>query len=227
MNNENLAKKIGIKFNNPKLLEQVLVHKSYLNENKDFELDNNERLEFLGDAVLELIVTEYLYENFENPEGELTNLRSALVRGKMLSRIAEKFSIGKYLYLSRGEEKSGGRTNQLLLANAFEALIGAIYLDQGYEKTKKFVSSQILNHLPEIIEKKLHIDPKSHVQELAQEETGVTPTYEVISENGPDHAKEFKVGLFLGDKKIGEGNGSSKQSAQTAAAENALENWKK
>jgi len=225
MNLDELEEKIGIDFKSKSLLEQVLVHRSYLNENRDFGLDNNERLEFLGDAVLELIVTKYLYENYDNPEGELTNLRSALVRGKSLAELAQKFDIGKLLYLSRGEDKSGGRTNQLLLANAFEALIGAIFLDQGYEVAEKFVEKHLIIHLPEIIDKKLHIDPKSNIQELAQEEKGITPTYEVLSEEGPDHAKKFKVGIFLGDKKIGEGGGNSKQSAQTAAAENALTNW--
>src|SRR4030042_2684679 len=222
MNFSKLEEKIGINFKNKKLLEQVLVHRSYLNENRDFELDNNERLEFLGDAVLELIVTRHLYKNYDNPEGELTNLRSALVRGKSLSELAQKFDIGKLLYLSRGEDKSGGRTNQLLLANAFEALVGAIYLDQGYGATEKFVEKHLILRLPEIIDKKLHIDPKSNIQELAQEEKGITPTYEVLSEEGPDHAKKFKVGIFLGDKKIGEGKGNSKQSAQTAEDEDAL-----
>lgn len=225
MKAEKLEQKIGIKFNDKKLLEQVLVHRSYLNENRDFNLDNNERLEFLGDAVLELIVTKYLYENYDNPEGELTNLRSSLVRGKTLADLAQKFDIGILLYLSHGEDKSGGRENQLLLANAFEALIGGIYLDQGYEVTENFVKKHLIVHLPEIIDKKLHIDPKSNIQELAQEEKGITPTYEVLSEQGPDHAKSFKIGIFLGEEKIGEGKGSSKQNAQTAAAEDALNKW--
>jgi ribonuclease-3 len=223
---EELSKKIDIDFKNKDLLEQVLVHKSYLNENRESTLENNERLEFLGDAVLELIVTRYLYQHFDKPEGELTNLRSALVRGKMLANLAKKFEIGKLLYLSRGEDKSGGRENELLLANAFEALIGAIYLDQGYKTAEKFIEKHLISNLSEIIEKKLHVDPKSNIQELAQDEAGITPTYEVLKESGPDHAKHFRIGIFLGDKKIGEGEGSSKQSAQTRAAEDALEKWK-
>lgn len=226
MKAEELSKKIDIDFKNKDLLEQVLVHKSYLNENRESTLENNERLEFLGDAVLELIVTRYLYQHFDKPEGELTNLRSALVRGKMLANLAKKFEIGKLLYLSRGEDKSGGRENELLLANAFEALIGAIYLDQGYKTAEKFIEKHLISNLSEIIEKKLHVDPKSNIQELAQDEAGITPTYEVLKESGPDHAKHFRIGIFLGDKKIGEGEGSSKQSAQTRAAEDALEKWK-
>jgi len=224
---EDLSKKIGVKFKDANLLEQVLIHKSYLNENRDSKLENNERLEFLGDAVLELIVTRFLYKNYSNPEGELTNLRSALVKGKKLAELSKKFGIGELLYLSRGEDKGGGRENDLLLANAFEALIGAIYLDQGYKTAADFVKKNLLVDLPTIIEKNLHIDPKSHVQEMAQEELGITPTYEVLEEKGPDHAKQFKIGIFLGDKQIGEGLGSSKQSAQTLAAENALSKWEK
>jgi ribonuclease-3 len=222
---EDLSKKIGINFKNKDLLEQVLVHKSFLNENRESKLENNERLEFLGDAVLELIVTRYLYQHFDNPEGELTNLRSALVKGKTLANLAKKFDIGKLLYLSKGEDKGGGRENELLLANAFEALIGAIYLDQGYSTARIFIEKHLISHLPEIIEKNLHIDPKSHIQELAQDEIGITPTYEVLEESGPDHARHFKIGIFLGDKKIGGGEGASKQSAQTAAAEDALAKW--
>ncbi len=222
---ENFAKKNHLNFKNQNLLRQVFVHRSYLNENLGFDLDNNERLEFLGDAVLELVVTEYLFKNFDNPEGELTNLRSALVKGAMLSMIAKELEIEKYLYLSRGEAKAEGKSRQLILANAMEALIGAIYLDQGYVAVAKFIETHLIKHLKQVIDKKLYLDPKSHLQEISQEQRGITPTYQVLSEHGPDHAKSFIVGCFLGDKLIGEGSGSSKQSAELSAASSALENW--
>jgi len=224
-NLEDFQKKIGTDFKNKELLTQVFVHRSYLNENIGFQLDHNERLEFLGDAVLELIVTEYLFNKLPNPEGELTNLRSALVRGKMLSDIALSLGINEYLYLSKGEAKSEGRARQIILANTFEALVGAIYLDQGYDQTKKFVLKYLLGKLQDIIEQKLYLDPKSHLQEISQSELGVTPTYKVIAEYGPDHNKSFSVGCYLDDKLIGEGSGSSKQTAESAAASSALEHW--
>lgn len=229
MNDTNIkefAKNNNLIFKNIKLLKQVFVHRSYLNENIGFDLDNNERLEFLGDAVLELVVTEYLFQNFKNPEGELTNLRSALVKGAMLSMIANNIGMEKYLYLSRGESKSEGRSRQLILANAFEALIGAIYLDQGYLYATKFIKKHLIDqNLKKIIDKKLYLDPKSHLQELSQEYKNITPVYKVLSEHGPDHAKSFTVGCFLGDSLIGEGSGSSKQAAESSAASSALENW--
>lgn len=219
------AQKIGIDFQNINLLRQVFVHRSYLNENIGFDLDHNERLEFLGDAVLELVITDYLFRNFDNPEGELTNLRSALVRGAMLSSIAAELRMEDYLYLSRGESKSEGKSRQLILANAFEALVGAIYLDQGYQKAFEFIKKYLIKHLDKIISRKLYLDPKSHLQELAQEQMSVTPSYRVISEHGPDHAKSFTVGCFLDGNLIGEGSGSSKQAAESAAASSALEHW--
>jgi len=228
MNQKNLdafAKKIGVNFTDKDLLTQVFVHRSYLNENAGFKLDHNERLEFLGDAVLELVVTEYLYKTMPNPEGELTNLRSALVRGQMLSDLANSLDINDYLFLSRGEAKSGGKARQLILANTFEALIGAIYLDQGYKQAQIFIKKYLLGRLTEVIEQKKYLDPKSHLQEIAQAQLSVTPTYKVLSEFGPDHAKSFSVGCFLKDNLIGEGSGSSKQAAESAAASNALENW--
>jgi len=224
-NLEDLEKKIAINFKNKELLTQVFVHRSYLNENIGFRLDHNERLEFLGDAVLELIVTEYLFKTYPNPEGELTNLRSALVKGKMLSDIAQELGINDYLYLSKGEAKSEGKARQIILANTFEALVGAIYLDQGYEEAKKFVKKILVNKLENIIDKKLYLDPKSHLQELAQAHLGVTPLYKVLSEYGPDHSKSFSVGCYLGEKLIGEGSGSSKQAAESSAASSALEHW--
>lgn len=225
INIEEFASKIKIEFKNPNLLRQVFVHRSYLNENIGFNLDHNERLEFLGDAVLELVITEYLYKNYPNPEGELTNLRSALVKGSMLSAIAQELEMEKYLYLSRGETKSEGRSRQLILANTLEALIGAIYLDKGYKIAFGFLKTHLVKKLPEIINKKLYLDPKSHLQEVAQEQKGVTPVYRVLSEHGPDHAKSFIVGCYLNERLIGEGSGSSKQIAESAAASSALEHW--
>lgn len=224
-NIEDFAAKNKLTFKNLQLLRQVFVHRSYLNENIGFDLDHNERLEFLGDAVLELVVTEYLYKNFDNPEGELTNLRSALVKGSMLSDIANELEMDKYLYLSRGEAKSEGKSRQLILANAFEALIGAIYLDRGYDGAVEFIKKNLICHLQKIIDDKLFLDPKSHLQELAQEQLGVTPIYKVLGEHGPDHAKSFTVGCYINDRLFGEGSGSSKQTAESAAASSALEHW--
>jgi len=221
-----LEKKIGIKFKNKDLLRQALVHRSYLNENIGFDLDNNERLEFLGDAVLELVVTQFLYENYKEPEGELTNWRAALVKGSMLACIAKSLSVGDYLYLSKGEEKTGGRSRELILANTFEALIGAIYIDQGLKTAKKFIEKHLLSKLPEILSKKLYIDPKSKLQQITQETMGITPTYKVLAEYGPDHAKSFTVGVYLKDKLLGQGSGSSKQIAEQSAAWSALETIK-
>jgi ribonuclease III len=227
---EKLAKKIEVKFNNPELLQQAVTHRSYLNEHRSYKLEHNERLEFLGDAVLELVVTEYLYKNYKNPEGELTNWRAALVNGEMLAKISKKLGVEEFLMMSRGEAKDTGRARQYLLANAFEAIVGAIYIDQkekGYEEAKKFIEKNVIVHLAEILEKKLYHDPKSRFQEEAQDRIGVTPSYRVSSESGPDHDKKFVVGVYLGDKMIAEGEGQSKQEAQRKAAEKALEvkNW--
>lgn len=218
-------KKVAVEFRDKKLLQQVFVHRSYLNENIGFNLDHNERLEFLGDAVLELVVTEYLFKNYDNPEGELTNLRSALVKGSMLSNIAKELAMEKYLYLSRGEAKAEGKSRQLILANALEALIGAIYLDQGYSTTVEFIKKHLIQYLGKIIDQKLYLDPKSHLQELSQEQLSVTPVYKVLAEHGPDHAKSFTVGCYINHKLTGEGSGSSKQTAESAAASSALEHW--
>lgn len=218
-----LASKINVHFKDISLLKQAVTHRSYLNENRNYELDHNERLEFLGDAVLELIVTEYLYENFSNPEGELTSWRSALVNGEMLAKVAQEIGVEKYLLMSRGEAKDVGRARQYLLANALEAIIGAIYLDQGYEIAKKFVLAKVVVNLKEILEKKLYLDPKSYFQEKAQEVSKLTPSYRVMKEWGPDHDKHFVVGVFLGTELIAEGEGNSKQEAQREAARNGLE----
>jgi ribonuclease III len=222
---DKLSKKLDVKFNNPELLQQAVTHRSYLNEHRSYKLEHNERLEFLGDAVLELVVTEYLYKNFKNPEGELTNWRAALVNGEMLAKISKKLGVEEFLMMSRGEAKDTGRARQYLLANAFEAIVGAIYLDQkdGYGESKKFIEKNVIVELSEIIEKKLYQDPKSRFQEEAQDKAGVTPSYRVMSESGPDHDKKFAVGAYLGDEMIAQGEGQSKQEAQRNAAEKALE----
>ena len=219
-----LEEKLGIIFSNKDLLTQALTHRSYLNENPDFPLGHNERLEFLGDAVLELIVTEELYKRFpDKPEGDLTSFRAALVNSNMLADIATKLEINEFLLLSRGEAKDIGRARQFILANAFEAIIGAIYLDQRYVGSESFIHRVLLPHLDEILEKKLYKDPKSLFQESAQERVGITPTYEVIREWGPDHDKHFVVGIFLGEELVAEGEGRSKQTAQEDAARKGLE----
>lgn len=217
-----LEEKIKIKFKNKDLLRQALIHRSYLNENRDFELDHNERLEFLGDAVLELITTEYLYNNFSNPEGELTNFRAALVNSKMLVKIAYELDLEEYLLMSRGEQKDTGRARQCIMANALEAIIGAMYLDGGYKKAKKFITDNILCYMQDVLDKKLYQDPKSRFQERAQETTNSTPVYKVLREWGPDHDKHFIVGIYIENEKIAEGEGTSKQSAQVDAAAKGL-----
>jgi len=217
-----LESKIGVEFKNKDLLLQALTHRSYLNENTKWHLDHNERLEFLGDAVLELIVTEYLYNNYPNPEGELTNWRAALVNANILSQITSEFDLNDFILLSRGEARDTGRARQYILANAIEAVIGAIYLDQGYEPSKKFITRFVLKELSTIIEKKLYRDHKSLFQEYAQEHVGITPTYEVLEEWGPDHARNFKIGVFLDKEMAGSGQGPSKQEAQQEAAKDAL-----
>ena len=213
---------LQIEFTDKELLQQVFVHRSYLNEHRSFPLGHNERLEFLGDAVLELTVTEYLYTAFPNPEGELTNWRSALVKGETLAVIAGSLGFSEYLLLSTGEIKSGGRNKNQLLANAFEALLGALYLDQGYAACQGLVSRLVLTRLPHILENRLFIDPKSQLQEIAQEKFGITPTYTLLSEDGPDHSKLFQVAVFVGQNQLGSGSGPSKQAGQIAAAAEAL-----
>lgn len=216
--------KTGIEFKNKDFLREAFTHRSYLNENPTWAKPHNERLEFLGDAVIELIVTEELFGKFpEKPEGELTSFRAALVNANMLSEIASRLDFGEFLFLSRGEAKDKGRARQYILANAFEAVVGAIYLDQGYSEAKKFLDKYLLPELPEIISGKLYRDPKSLFQERAQEFVSITPHYEVITEWGPDHDKHFVVGVFLDAEKIAEGSGPSKQTAQEVAARNALE----
>jgi ribonuclease-3 len=212
----------GHKPKNLDLYISSFTHRSYLNENRGFHLPHNERLEFLGDAVLELISTEFLYQNYDHPEGELTNFRSALVNYKMLSEIASKLKFEQYLLMSRGEAKDTGRARQVILANAIEAFIGALYLDLGYDATKDFITKAILVELPNIITGGTYMDPKSKLQELIQEKHGVTPTYGVVSESGPDHDKVFVVAAYMRDKEIGRGEGPSKQEGEISAAEHAL-----
>lgn len=219
-----LEEKLDIKFANQDFLIQALTHRSYLNEHPSFRLGHNERLEFLGDAVLELVVTENLYANYPNPEGELTNWRAALVNAIMLSKIAQELELEEFLLLSRGEARDkGSKARQFILANAFEAVIGAIYLDGGYDTCKKFIEKCLLPQLPHILKHKLYQDPKSRFQEVAQEVVGVTPNYRVLEESGPDHAKTFIVGVFLGSELVAKGEGTSKQEAQVEAAAKALE----
>jgi len=224
-----LEKKLGITFKNKKLLEQALIHRSYLNENPSYKGDHNERLEFLGDAVLELAVTEYLFNKYAEPEGVLTAWRSALVNAQMLTHVASRIGIENHLLLSRGEAKDRGRARQYIMANTLEAVIGAIYLDRGFRGAKAFVKKHILPALPEIIKSGLWRDAKSRFQEESQERAGITPIYEVIKEWGPDHAKKFIVGVFLEKESVARGEGSSKQEAQQQAAEKALavKHWDK
>ncbi|MEK9148007.1 MAG: ribonuclease III [Patescibacteria group bacterium] len=223
MNLEKLESTIGVEFQNKDLLEQALVHRSYLNENPSFRLGHNERLEFLGDAVLELIITEALYRAYpDKPEGELTSLRAALVNSVMLSNIGVELDLNEFLRLSRGEAKDVGRARQFILANAFEALVGAIYIDQGYGAAKGLVERMLLPRIEQILSERLYKDPKSLFQEEAQERVGITPTYEVLREWGPDHDKHFVVGVYLGPDLVAEGEGSSKQTAEVEAARLAL-----
>ena len=218
-----LESKLHQTFNNQDFLLQALTHRSYLNEHPSFRLGHNERLEFLGDAVIELIVTEALYERFpDKPEGDMTSYRAALVNADMLSAVATDLEINEYLRLSRGEAKDTGRARQYILANTFEAVVGAMYLDSGYEAVKRFIHRSVLPHLDDVLLHRLHKDPKSLFQEEAQERAGITPTYIVRGESGPDDDKKFIVGVFLGDELVAEGEGPSKQVAQEEAARNAL-----
>jgi ribonuclease III len=218
-----LEKKLSVEFINKTFLAQAFCHRSYLNENPGLSMENNERLEFLGDAVLELVVTEHLYQNYpKKSEGELTNWRAALVNAKMLSGIAKDLDFNDYILLSRGEKKENGKARQYILANTIEAFIGALYLDQGYRICEDFIEKRVIVELPEIIEKGLFRDDKSHFQEEAQEVKGITPTYKVLREWGPDHDKHFVIGVYLEEELIAKGEGSSKQEAEVAAAKEAL-----
>ncbi|KKU90809.1 MAG: Ribonuclease 3 [Candidatus Jorgensenbacteria bacterium GW2011_GWA1_48_11] len=218
-----LEEKLGIRFKNKNLLKEALTHRSYLNENPSWPFSQNERLEYLGDAVLELAVSEHLYKNYPDyQEGWLTSIRAALVNYQMLARIAREIFLEEHILLSRGETKDTGKAREVIMANAFEALVGAIYLDQDFSVTKTFIEESVLSHLPEVIEKGLYRDPKSLLQEIVQERLKLTPTYKILKEEGPDHNKKFEVGVFFGDELIKKGVGSSKQEAEVNAAEVAL-----
>jgi ribonuclease III len=219
-------KSLKIKFNNQAIIYEALRHRSYLNEHKDVQLASNERLEFLGDAVLELVSTEYLFGKYpDRAEGDLTSFRAALVRTESLAETSLQLGVSDYLYMSKGEEATGGRTRPYILANAFEAIIGAIYLDQGYEAVKKFIYDNLIPKVDRIVKERLDIDNKSKLQEISQDVLKLTPTYEVISEIGPDHNKKFEVAVLIGNKTYGKGTGKSKQEAEQSAAKAALESW--
>lgn len=220
-----LEAKLGYVFTNHDLLKQALVHRSFLNENPSFKLGHNERLEFLGDAVLEIIVTEHLYHAYPHQtEGELTDWRASLVNAKILSQIAYALDIEDYLFLSKGEAKDKNtKARDIILANAIEAVIGAIYLDGGSPAASQFIETHILSQLEKILSLGLHHDPKSSFQEKSQELYSITPRYEVLREYGPDHDKMFEVGLYIDNDLICTGNGSSKQEAQVDAAKKGLE----
>lgn len=228
INLEQLKKKLVIEIQNADLFQEALTHRSYLNEHKEYGHSHNERLEFLGDAVLELVVTKYLFDHFENPEGELTSFRAALVNGDMLGKIGHDLGVQEFLLMSRGEAKDTGRARNYLVANAMESIIGALYIDQGYDAAKNFIEKQIISHMDEVLTEGLYTDPKSRFQELAQEKTGITPGYRVLKEWGPDHDRHFIAGVYLGDELVAEGEGISKQDAQREAARQGLiiKDWK-
>lgn len=225
MNNyEEIEKKLGIVFKDKTLLDVALTHRSYLNEHKEASLQNNERIEFLGDAVLELIISSYLFKSYPNkPEGELTNIRAAVVRTESLAEESRNLGIGEYLRMSKGEKESGGRDKDYLLANTFEAVLGAIYQDQGIDVCKDYLERTLLKKVDRIVENNLFIDPKTQAQEIIQAQFKVTPIYEVIKQEGPDHDKKFTVALKINNKEIAVGTGSSKQKAEEEAAKATVE----
>lgn len=230
INFSKFEKKTGFVFKDKTLLKQAFTHRSYINENPGVGIGHNERLEFLGDAVLELSVTDYLYKKYpDKTEGDLTSYRAALVNSNTIALAAEKLGMNEYLLLSKGEAKDTGKARQYILANVYESFLGALYLDQGYEKANEFIAGSIFDKIDEIVEKGLFKDAKSLVQEKAQEHAGVTPLYKVIKETGPDHDKVFVVGVYFGKDLIAEGSGRSKQEAEQKAAHNALaaKKWNK
>lgn len=220
---KDLEKILGIGFVNQAVLLQALTHRSYINENKGQRLSHNERLEFLGDAVLELVVTEFLYNKFpEKAEGELTAFRASLVNTYTLSSASEKLELNDFILLSKGESKDTGRARQYILANTFESIVGAIYLDQGFDKARDFIARNLFGLIDNIVEKRLWQDAKSLFQELAQERVGITPLYKTIKEQGPDHNKLFTIGVYLDDEFVATGEGQSKQEAEQEAAREAI-----
>ncbi|MCL4392446.1 ribonuclease III [Patescibacteria group bacterium] len=221
---DRFEKILGIKFKNEAFLREALTHRSYLNEHPHWEWGQNERLEYLGDAVLELSASRFLFDVFpEFPEGRLTGLRAALVNYRMLSKVASEISLDVFLFMSKGEAKDSDKAKEIIMANAIEAVIGAIYLDQGYDTADAFVEKFVMTHLNEVLDAGLEKDPKSRLQEIVQEQERITPTYRVLKEEGPDHKRTFYVGVFFGDRMIEKGVGSSKQEAETNAAENAIQ----
>lgn len=223
INLSDLETKIGVQFADKTHLLSAVTHRSYLNEHREATQDHNERLEFLGDAVLELVVTDFLYRKYpEKPEGELTAVRAALVNTVSLASASDAIDINEFLLMSKGEAKDTGRARQYILANAFEAVIGAIYLDQGYDAAQGFIAQQLFARTEEIVEKRLWQDPKSRFQELAQQHVSITPRYELLSQEGPDHDRVFTIGVFLGTEEIATGQGNSKQEGEQAAAEAAI-----
>ena len=222
---KSLQELLGVTFNDPITLLSAVTHRSYLNEHKEATWEHNERLEFLGDAVLELAVTDFLFSKYpEKPEGELTAIRAALVNTNSLASASELMGINKYLLMSKGEAKDEGRARLYILANVFEACIGAMYLDKGYETARDFIASHLFAGTENIVKKRLWQDAKSRFQELAQDKASITPTYETLSQNGPDHDRVFTVGVFLRHEKVGEGKGRSKQEAEQQAAQSAIIN---
>lgn len=220
-----LQKVLGVSFKNPLILLSAITHRSYLNEHRDSSWEHNERLEFLGDAVLELVVTDFLFSKYpEKPEGELTAIRAALVNTNSLATASELLGVNKFLLMSKGEAKDEGRARQYILANVFEACIGALYLDQGYDAAQAFIAGRLFANTDNIVKKRLWQDAKSRFQELAQEKASITPTYDTLSQDGPDHDRVFTVGVFLRHEKVGEGKGRSKQEAEQQAASNAIAN---
>jgi len=219
--------KLGFEFKDVDLLVTALTHRSYVNEHKKSAKEHNERLEFLGDAVLELVVTEFLYRNYGEPEGVLTSWRSALVRTESIGAAGEAIGYGELVRMSRGEKNGSERARQVILADVFEALIGAIYVERGYEAAAEFIEKNILVKLDGILKEESWRDPKSWLQEIAQREDGVTPIYKVLSEDGPDHDKVFTLGVFVGEKMMGQGEGPSKQAAQQEAATEAIKKYRK
>ena len=223
MNPEDLEKRIGVKFKNKDLLTEALTHRSYLNEYPKWRLPHNERLEYLGDAVLELTVSEELFRKFPTqPEGRLTVLRAALVNYQILAKVAESIALDDYILMSRGEKKDTGRAREVILANAMEALIGAIYLDQDFKKIKSFVEKFVMRNLEGVLKSGSYKDAKSELQEIVQERLKITPTYRVLGESGPAHQRLFKMGVYFGEKLIADGEGAAKQDAELEAARSAL-----
>jgi ribonuclease-3 len=215
---------VGVSFKDKTHLLTAMTHRSYLNEHREATQDHNERYEFLGDAVLELVVTDFLFRKYpQKPEGELTAIRAALVNTLSLADASTALGINDFLLLSKGEQKDTGRARQYILANAFEAIVGALYLDQGYDVAQSFIEKQLFDRTERIVEKRLWQDAKSRFQEIAQDHTGITPNYDLLHQEGPDHDRTFTVGVFLGTEKVAEGQGRSKQEAEQAAAERALE----